>query len=67
MDKYSVFYRCVNCYETLLVHIPKGKEAPEYFHCPNCGLARLYKSDKKYSLWVDRYDMVSEFEIVMQK
>jgi DNA-directed RNA polymerase subunit RPC12/RpoP len=67
MDRYSVFYRCTNCYETVLVWIPKGKEAPEYFDCPNCGLSRLNKTEKKYSPSVDKYDMVSEFEIVRRK
>jgi DNA-directed RNA polymerase subunit RPC12/RpoP len=46
-DRYSVGYRCKNCYRCYLVYLPRGMEAPTYYDCPNCGRAALFKTDTR--------------------
>lgn len=60
---YLVAYKCRNCYYAIMVNIPRGKEAPNYFNCPNCGLDRLYKTSERVD-WNDIYTMTNEYEIV---
>lgn len=45
---YTVTYYCGNCYYAAKVHIERGKEAPMYFECPNCGLDCFRKTKLNY-------------------
>lgn len=47
MKFYVVNYKCRNCYGTFFVKVPFKQDALNYFNCPRCGLAELYKTEKE--------------------
>lgn len=63
VNTYCVNYRCSNCYRMFLVQIPKGREAPLFFSCPNCEMKELRKTDREITGNLFIYDMINEFEI----
>lgn len=45
--KYSMYYKCYNCYSGFLVYISFGQEALDSLECPICGMNEVYKTEKQ--------------------
>jgi len=68
MANYEVQYKCRNCLHGYIVEVQKGKTAPEWINCPNCGVTSTVQKVSGFIHHDPRaYVFISQYQIALKE